>query len=119
MIETLAWDRLPETVVHDAIRRRIFTTDTLMVVRYDFPPGAVFPRHAHPEPQVTLILSGALAFHYDDRVTAHCPGDIVSIAGGVPHEGRAGDGGAVILCLFAPPRREPAANDRSRPERGA
>jgi quercetin dioxygenase-like cupin family protein len=106
VFEYLAWDRIPETIVHGAIRRRTFATDALMVVRYEFPPGAVFPRHAHPEPQVTLILSGALAFHYDDRHAAHGPGDIVSIAGNVPHEGRAGDEGAVILCLFAPPRRD-------------
>jgi quercetin dioxygenase-like cupin family protein len=108
MINSVAWDRLPEVVVHGNIRRRTFGTAQMTLVRYEFPSGAVFPRHAHAEPQVTLVLEGTFTFDYDSRAAAHEPGDIVSIPGGVPHAGRAGDGGAVILCVFAPPRPAPS-----------
>jgi quercetin dioxygenase-like cupin family protein len=106
--DTLVWEHLPESVVHGNIRRRTFGTERLTLIRYAFPPHAVFPSHTHPDPQVSLVLEGTFAFHYVDRVTLHEPGAIVSIPGGVPHEGRAGDRGAVILCLFAPPRQEPS-----------
>jgi quercetin dioxygenase-like cupin family protein len=107
MIDSIAWDRLPETRVHGGIRRRTFDAPQMTIVRYDFPPRGVFPRHSHPEPQITLILDGAFTFDVGDRAESYGVGDIVSIPGGAPHEGRAGDSGAVIVCLFAPPRTQP------------
>jgi quercetin dioxygenase-like cupin family protein len=104
MVISVAWDRLPETVVHGSIRRRRFDTEQMTVVRYDFAPHAVFPRHAHAEPQVTMVLEGTLTFDYGDAASSHQAGEIVSIPGQLPHEGRAGENGAVILCMFAPPR---------------
>ena len=104
MVISSAWERVPETVVHGAIRRKRFDTEFMTVMRYEFGPHAVFPRHAHAEPQVTLVLEGTLTFDFGDAASSHRPGDIVSISGHVPHEGRAGAAGAVILCLFAPPR---------------
>jgi quercetin dioxygenase-like cupin family protein len=107
MIDSVAWDRLPETRVHGGIRRRSFGTPQMTLVRYDFPPRGVFPRHAHPEAQVTLVLDGTFTFDYGSHAEAYGAGDIVSIPGGIAHEGRAGDHGAVILCVFAPPRPQP------------
>jgi quercetin dioxygenase-like cupin family protein len=104
VIDSIAWDRLPETRVHGNIRRRMFGTPQMTLVRYDFPSRGVFPRHSHPEPQVTLVLEGTFTFDYDGHADSYTAGDIVAIPGGVPHEGRAGDRGAVILCVFAPPR---------------
>lgn len=108
MIDSVAWNRLPEIVVHGNIRRRTFGTAQMTLVRYEFPSGAVFPRHAHAEPQVTLVLDGTFTFDYGNHAASHQPGDIVSIPGGVPHEGRAGNHGAVIVCVFAPPRPDPS-----------
>jgi quercetin dioxygenase-like cupin family protein len=104
MVISAAWERLPETLVHGNIRRRRLDTDRMTVLRYEFAPHAVFPRHAHAEPQVTLILQGMLTFDFGDAASSHGPGEIVCIPGHQPHEGRAGESGAVILCLFAPPR---------------
>jgi len=104
MVTSAAWEQLPETLVHGGIRRKRFDTVGMTVLRYEFPPNAVFPRHGHAEPQVTVVLEGALTFDYGDAATSHRAGDIISIPGDQPHEGRAGDSGAVILCLFAPPR---------------
>jgi quercetin dioxygenase-like cupin family protein len=96
---------LRETVVHGSIKCRMFHTDRLSLVRYEFPPRAVFPRHAHPEAQVTMVLSGVLMFDYGDRVDRHEQGDLVSIPPNVPHEGRTADEPATIVCVFSPPRR--------------
>lgn len=104
MVVSTAWQRRPETLVHGRIGRRRFDTDVMTVLRYEFAPHAVFPRHEHAEPQITLVLEGTLTFDFGDAVTSHGAGEIVSIPGHQPHEGRAGDAGAVILCLFAPPR---------------
>lgn len=103
-VRSINWSSLPQTPVNDAIGRREFHTDALTVIRYDFEAGGVFPRHAHPEPQLTLIVSGRFTFDFGDHREAYAAGELVSIAGGMPHEGRADDGPAVIVCFFAPPR---------------
>jgi quercetin dioxygenase-like cupin family protein len=104
--QTVNWQLLPETIVHGRIRRRIFNTDRVTLVRYEFPPGATFPRHAHSQAQVTLVLSGVLLFDYGDRVDRHEPGDLVSIPPYMPHEGRTADEPATIVCVLTPARRE-------------
>ena len=104
MVISAQWERLPETLVHGRIRHRRFDTDSMTIVRYEFAPHAVFPRHAHPEPQVTLVLEGMLTFDFGDGSSSYRAGEIVAIPRDQPHEGRAGEAGAVILCLFAPPR---------------
>lgn len=105
-VRSINWDGVPEATVHGTIRRRVFETDKVTVVRYDFAPGSIFPMHRHPESQVTVVLAGALTFDYGDRAEQHRVGDVVAIPGGVAHEGRAGDEPTVALCIFAPPRRD-------------
>ncbi len=104
VVHAITWEAIPSTVVHGAIRRRAFQTDTVGLIRYDFEGGAVFPRHAHPEPQMTMVLSGTFTFVFDGAVERYAPGAIVAIPGDVPHEGRADDGPVTIVCIFAPPR---------------
>lgn len=100
------WDALPETIVHGSIKRRVFNTDQLTLIRYEFAPGSVFPRHSHPESQVTIVLSGALTFDYGHHQERHEAGSIVAIPGDLPHEGRAGSEPTVALCIFTPPKPE-------------
>lgn len=102
--QAVNWEALPETVVHGTIRRRTFCTDRVSLVRYEFPPGSVFPRHAHAEAQVTIVLSGVLLFDYGDHADRHEAGDIVSIPANLPHEGRTEAEPATIVCVFSPPR---------------
>jgi quercetin dioxygenase-like cupin family protein len=105
-VRCVSWDTLPEAVVHKTIRRKVFQTDKLTIVRYEFAPWSIFPRHSHPESQVTMVLSGTLTFHYGDRHQRHEAGEVVAIPGGVPHEGRAGDVPTVALCIFVPPKSD-------------
>lgn len=76
----------------------------MTIVRYEFDAGAVFPRHAHPEWQVTIVESGTMTFDFGDTVEHYEAGGIVSIPGGAAHEGRAAHGPVIITCIFTPPR---------------
>ncbi|MFN8058331.1 MAG: cupin domain-containing protein [Vicinamibacterales bacterium] len=100
------WAVLPETVVHGRIRKRTFTTDRFTVVRYDFPDGAVFPWHAHPESQATIVLAGTFTFDFGSYQRDYIEGQVIVIPGGVGHEGRAEHGPADIVCVLTPPRAE-------------
>jgi quercetin dioxygenase-like cupin family protein len=104
-VESFVWGQIPETAApHPGITKRTCSTERLTLVRYEFANGAVFPRHAHPEWQVTIVESGTMTFDYGDRVESYGAGAIISIPGGLSHEGRAEHGPVTITCIFTPPR---------------
>ena len=104
-VESYTWEQPRETVAHAGITRRICQTERLTIVRYEFAAGAVFPSHAHREWQVTMVESGIMTFDFGDRIEHYKPADIISIPGGVAHQGRAEHGPVTIMCVFTPPRR--------------
>ncbi|MBI2833910.1 MAG: cupin domain-containing protein [Acidobacteria bacterium] len=110
-VQAINWGHLTETIVHGTIKRRVFETDTMTIIRYEFAPDSVFPMHQHPEAQVTLIVSGALTFDYGDRAQRYRAGDIVVIPGNVAHEGRVTDEPTVALCIVVPPRSQSGSAD--------
>ncbi|MDW7982569.1 MAG: cupin domain-containing protein [Thermomicrobium sp.] len=78
------------------------------VVRYRYAPGSVFPVHAHPEEQVTVVLRGRLALEVEGTELLCEAGDVVVIGSGVPHGARVvGDEEVETLNTFVP-RREAA-----------
>lgn len=101
---SIEWPEIPCTVVHGSIEKRSVTFDRFTVVRYDFPAGAVFPMHAHGESQATLVLSGAFTFVTPSGRRTYAAGDVAVVPGEVPHEGRADQGPASIVCVLTPPR---------------
>jgi quercetin dioxygenase-like cupin family protein len=104
-VQSIDWAVVPSSTVHGSIARQTVTSDRFTVVRYEFPAGAVFPRHAHPESQVTLVASGIFTFDFGDATRIVRKGEAIVIPGDVPHEGRAEHGPATILCVLTPARR--------------
>lgn len=103
-LRSIDWATVPTSVVHGAIAKRSVTFDRFTVVRYDFPPGAVFPMHSHGESQATLVLSGAFTFVTQGGTTTYAAGDVALVPGDIPHEGRAGTEPTSIICVLTPPR---------------
>jgi quercetin dioxygenase-like cupin family protein len=103
-IESFAWEEIPATVVYPGITRRTCQTPRMTIVRYEFEAGAIYPSHAHPEWQVTIVDSGTMTFDFGDWVEHYEAGSIVSIPGEAAHAGRAEHGPVTITCVFTPPR---------------
>lgn len=104
LLHSIDWATIPSSLVHGAIVKKSVTFDRFTIVRYDFPPGAVFPMHSHGESQATLVLSGSFTFVTHDGSTTYAAGDVALVPGDVPHEGRAGNEPASIVCVLTPPR---------------
>jgi quercetin dioxygenase-like cupin family protein len=85
---TVRWRDTPPEEVLPGITRRVVHGDRQSMVQYLYAPGSVFPRHAHPEEQVTLVVRGRIRFEFDDRTVALGPGEVAVIPGGVPHGAR-------------------------------
>ena len=82
---TVAWDDIVADEPVSGVRRQIVNGARQTLVRYLYAPGSIFPVHAHPEEQVTVVLRGRIGF---DVAGAHLelgPGEIAVIPGGVAH----------------------------------
>ena len=82
---TLRWSDAPLETVLPGITRRVVHGERQSMVQYLYAPGSVFPRHAHPEEQVTLVVRGRIRFEFDDRSVEMGPGEVAVIPGGVAH----------------------------------
>lgn len=83
-----AWSELPAEEVAPGITRQIVHGERQTMVRYVYAPGAVFPTHAHPEEQVTVVVSGRIAFEIAGTHHELGPGDVAVIPSNVPHGAR-------------------------------
>lgn len=99
---------LPADDVYDGVIRRSFSSDQATVTNYTFAPGATFPRHRHPQEQITLIQAGDVEMTIGDRVERLSAGDWSVVAPDVEHGITAGSTGATIVAIIVP-RRESAS----------
>ncbi|MFW6193068.1 MAG: cupin domain-containing protein, partial [Gemmatimonadota bacterium] len=99
----------PKEVVTDAISRRLVTGDRMMLAHVYLDQGAVVPRHAHENEQLTYILEGALRFSIgeegDDREVVVRAGEVLHLPSGVPHEAEALED-TLDVDVFSPPRED-------------
>jgi quercetin dioxygenase-like cupin family protein len=72
------------------VARQVVHGEHQTLVRYVYQPGAVFPVHAHPEEQVTIVLSGRLRFTVAGDDLELGPGEVAMIPADAPH-------GAVVV----------------------
>ena len=100
-----AWADLPTEEVLPGVERQTVHGERQSLVRYRYAPGAIFPVHQHPEEQVTVVLSGRIAFEVDGERREVGPGEVVVIPGGVPHGAAvAGDEPVETLNALSPRR---------------
>ena len=100
------WDGLLARAVHG---QQI----TLAVVEVD--AGADLPEHAHGNEQAGIVVRGSLELRVGEEERTVAPGGTYVIPSGVPHAGRGGPEGAVVVDVFAPPRADWEAVARQDP----
>jgi quercetin dioxygenase-like cupin family protein len=98
------WALVADSEPHTGVRARRVDTAGTTLVRYEFQPGAAYPRHQHLEEQLVHVLSGSIELDLGGETFALAAGDLVHVAGGVPHGARGGEGGAVFLNVVVPRR---------------
>ncbi len=101
-----AWNALPTEEVLPGIARQVVHGARQSVVRYVYAPGAIFPIHAHPEEQVTVVVSGRIAFEIAGADYELGPGEVAVIPANVPHGARVVGDETVETFNALSPRRE-------------
>ncbi len=95
---------IPRTLA-DGITTRVFPGEQAMVSVVRLEPGAEGTLHDHPEEQWGVLLEGSVTRIQGDLRVEVKKGDFWRTPGGVPHTMKAGPEGAVVLDIFAPPRK--------------
>ena len=108
-----SWDDVAEEEVFAGIFKQVIVTGSSTIVRYTYHPGCVFPVHAHPEEQVTLVHSGQIEFTVGGQEVVLRQGDVAVIPGGTPH-GAHVDGDVVVVTdnFIASATRTPLTFDQ-------
>jgi quercetin dioxygenase-like cupin family protein len=100
------WSEIPAEEVLPGIARQIVHGERQTMVRYVYAPGSVFPTHAHPEEQVTVVVSGRIAFEIAGERHELGPGDVAVIPPNVPHGARVVGDQTVETFNALSPRRD-------------
>ncbi len=102
------WDDIPKERVTDAISRRLFTGDRMMIAHVYIDKDAIVPKHAHENEQLTYILEGALRFwigeNGEEEVVVNA-GEVLYIPSNVPHKAQALSD-TFDVDIFSPPRQD-------------
>lgn len=83
--------------------RPVFGTNMTMSFVH-FEPHTEAPAHRHAEEQMGTVLEGSLEFDLDGDRRLLGPGDVYVVPSWVPHGAISGDGPALALDVFSPPR---------------
>jgi quercetin dioxygenase-like cupin family protein len=96
------WDAREFAELRPGIRGSTIVSADLTVSMYRYAPGSRWEEHAHPEDQLTAVLSGEIVFRADGAELRLGPGRHVLIPGGVPHSAEAGPEEVVTLNVWPP-----------------
>ena len=102
-MSVLHWSDVPVEQLNPLVGRQMAHTEAMTVARIILAQGALVPRHAHPNEQITNVLSGRLRFVLGDEEQIVGAGATVLIPGNVPHEVEALED-SVALDVFSPVR---------------
>lgn len=106
--KTFQWAQIPADEVYPGITRQAIHGERQTLIRYVYQPGSIFPEHAHPQEQITTILSGAIEFEVAGERRVYGPGDVGIIPGNIPHGARVVGGETVETLNSLSPRRDAA-----------
>ena len=102
------WDDMPKERVSDQLERRLITGDRMMLAHVYLDKGAIVPKHAHENEQLTYILEGALRFWLGDDgsevIDVHA-GEVLHIPSNLPHKAEALEQ-TLDVDVFCPPRAD-------------
>jgi quercetin dioxygenase-like cupin family protein len=101
-----AWSDLDVEDVYPGITRQVVNGLRQTMVRYCYEPGSVFPVHSHPQEQITIVISGTIAFTIAGREQILGAGQVAVIPGGIDHGARVIGNELVETYNALSPRRD-------------
>ena len=103
------WADIPREELTPLIGRKLVSGERMMLAHVYLAKGAIVPRHAHDNEQLTYILEGTLRFWLgdgDDTETVDvAAGEVLHIPSNLPHRAEALTD-TLDVDVFSPPRQD-------------
>jgi quercetin dioxygenase-like cupin family protein len=102
------WDDVPREELSPTIGRRLITGDQMMIAHVYLKQGAIVPKHAHHNEQLTYILEGRLRFFLGEdgeEVVDVGAGEVLHLPAHLPHRAEALED-TLDVDVFHPPRQD-------------
>jgi quercetin dioxygenase-like cupin family protein len=102
------WEDLPREELNPQIGRRLITGERMMIAHVYLAKGALVPKHAHENEQITYILEGHLRFSLGEdgsEVVDVRAGEVLTIPSNLPHAAEALED-TLDVDVFNPPRQD-------------
>ncbi len=102
------WADMAKEELSPLIHRRLVTGERMMLAHVYLAEGAIVPRHAHENEQLTYILEGTLRFWLGDDeadMVDVAAGEVLHIPSNVPHKAEALED-TLDVDVFSPPRQD-------------
>ena len=102
------WDDLPREELNPEIGRKLINGDSMMIAHVYLAKGAVVPKHAHHNEQLTYILEGVLRLRLgedESQVVDVAAGEVLHIPAHLPHSAVALED-TLDVDVFSPPRED-------------
>lgn len=101
------WDDLPEESVRPGVKRRGYSTDSVMLVMNELVQGMEENPHVHPEfDQLAYITDGEADYFVGGEANHMVAGSMLLVPAGVEHFIRPLSPTVMNLDIFTPPRSD-------------
>jgi len=103
----LNWEELPAEDVRPGVRRRAYSTDSVMFIMNELERGMAENPHIHTEfDQLAYIVEGEAEYFVDGDPKAMGPGSMLLVPAGAEHFIRPLSERVLNLDVFSPPRSD-------------
>jgi quercetin dioxygenase-like cupin family protein len=102
------WEELPAEPLKPDLRRRLISTERMMLAHVYMEQGCIVPKHAHENEQLTYILEGVLRFWLgedESQMVDVAAGEVLHIPSQLPHKAEALEK-TLDVDIFCPPRQD-------------
>jgi len=89
------FEKITPQEIFPGFQGKIFHTNNLTIARIKIKAGAVLPKHAHPNEQISVIIEGEFQFNINGQTQFFTPNTVAVIPANAEHSGR-----AITDCLF-------------------
>ena len=102
------WEEIPKEVLNPQLARRVISGERVMLAHVYLERGAIVPKHAHENEQLTYLLEGSMRFWFGEdgaEVIDLGAGEVLHIPSNVVHRAQALEK-SLDVDIFCPPRAD-------------
>jgi quercetin dioxygenase-like cupin family protein len=107
----LNWDDIPEEVVRPGVRRRVYSTDDVMIAWHSLDVGMALNPHKHDDfDQLVYIAEGVCDYYVGDTPHRMRAGSLMLVPAGHLHHVVPVEAPCINIDIFVPPRADFASS---------